>query len=191
MAALAQRSDVLDDQRPGQGFRTVSEMIRSNSLSRTIGDTTMRFAIWVAYLEGTPNEWNSVVIPRGSVFPRFGQAPDDDYGFDSDHGDGGAFCWTEGAEQPPTLPTRNDVATARGTDQGRTSTGTPTARNANGASTPGEIAARNAQQPATISARWAALTNTEKGAVVVGGVLVAFAGYKLLAGKRGRRRRRG
>jgi hypothetical protein len=191
LQALALRADRLNEATPGQGFATLRDTIRQDVTGRRISDTTFRFALWVAYLEGTANEWQSVLIPRGSTLPRFASAPDEDFAFDADHGDGGAWCWTEGAEEPPTLPTRQQVQTAAGTDAGRTTSGTQTARNANGTRTPSEIAATNGnQQSSGLGQWWSAASTGEKAAVGAAGLALVFVGWQLLgAGKRRRRRK--
>lgn len=100
LAASVQRTDVQAQIDAGGSFSTVNNQLHQDAAAHAISPLTLRYALWFAYLRQTGHPIESVVIPTGTVFPRFGQAADNDGAAGAS--DGGATCW---AIETPTVPT--------------------------------------------------------------------------------------
>jgi hypothetical protein len=175
--ALANYARLLDDEEPGQGWGEIAAQLASAAVAGQIPPMALRFALWVAYLDGTGNPLESLVLDQATTFPAFGRAPPADNNPDPE---GNAYCWYRGVEPPP-APDYNPGRVAPPPVVAPGPTPTPTGI------TPAPAPGTATPAAATTTATWLRPVLVTAGAVVALGA-VAWAARRYGVGGRGRRK---
>jgi len=98
--ALAQRAADLQTAQPAYGWSVTADRLRAAAAAHEIPSDALRFAIFVAYLAGTSNTFDSVTLRPDTIYPVFGVAPANDLAWGP--ADGGATCWDPATQTAPT-----------------------------------------------------------------------------------------
>jgi len=98
--ALAQHAADLQAAQPAAGWSVTADRLRQAAAAHEIPSDALRFAIFVAYLEGTTNTFDMVTLRPDTIYPVFGVAPANDLAWGP--ADGGATCWDPATQTPPT-----------------------------------------------------------------------------------------